>query len=111
MSVNLKPMSGRQSPNGTPSSVVRAFDRQVSEIDIKLEARARLSGGTSNEFIYKRVAQELEERDTSGVLVDVGCGTGGFRSFIRNHFASYIGVDAVRYEGFPADARFAPIDL
>jgi len=43
--------------------------------------------------------------------VDVGCGSGGFRGFIRNHFASYIGVDAVRYEGFPADAKFSPIDL
>jgi len=76
-----------------------------------LEARARLSGGTSNEFIYRRVAQELDERNASGVLVDVGCGTGAFRGFTRNHFASYIGVDAVRYDGFPADAGFAPIDL
>jgi 2-polyprenyl-3-methyl-5-hydroxy-6-metoxy-1,4-benzoquinol methylase len=43
--------------------------------------------------------------------VDVGCGSGRFRSFIQDLCASYRGVDAVRYTGFADDAIFLAADL
>ena len=42
-----------------------------------LEARARLSLGSSNDAIYRMVADALNARGVSGGrLVDVGCGGG-----------------------------------
>jgi 2-polyprenyl-3-methyl-5-hydroxy-6-metoxy-1,4-benzoquinol methylase len=93
------------------SHVSSIFSGAVSDRIVDLQARASQSEGTSNEFIYKKVAEELEKRNARGVLVDVGCGIGGFLSFVRNQFESYIGVDAVRYDEFPADANFAQVDL
>jgi SAM-dependent methyltransferase len=46
-----------------------------------------------------------------GTLIDVGCGTGNLWRALRDRFARYIGVDAVRYDGFPGDGEFHPIDL
>jgi SAM-dependent methyltransferase len=75
-----------------------------------VEARARLSLGTSAEPIYRTVAGLLSERQVSGVLVDVGCGTGNLRRAVGPRFARYIGADVVRYDGFPADGEFHSID-
>lgn len=83
----------------------------MSETNADLQVRALQSGGISNEFIYKKVVEELENRNAMGVLVDVGCGIGGFFSFVRNQFESYIGVDAVRYPEFPSGASFTQVDL
>lgn len=75
-------------------------------------ARARQSRGISNEEIYRMVSRALAARGASGeVLVDVGCGTGTLASFVRPRFRRYVGVDAVAYEGFPADSQFHLLDL
>jgi 2-polyprenyl-3-methyl-5-hydroxy-6-metoxy-1,4-benzoquinol methylase len=77
-----------------------------------LEARARLSLGTSDNAIYKMVADALSERGISrGRLVDVGCGRGELWRALSNRFDRYCGLDAVRYDNFPGDAEFLQVDL
>ena len=77
-----------------------------------VEARARQSLGTSDTAIYEMVATALKERGVAGgTLVDVGCGAGQLWPYLRRQFARYVGVDVVRYEGFPADAEFTQVDL
>jgi 2-polyprenyl-3-methyl-5-hydroxy-6-metoxy-1,4-benzoquinol methylase len=77
-----------------------------------LEARARLSLGASNDAIYRMVAGALAARGVRrGRLIDVGCGGGVLWSVVRDRFDQYCGLDAVRYDGFPADAEFHQIDL
>ncbi|HKP86726.1 MAG TPA: class I SAM-dependent methyltransferase, partial [Blastocatellia bacterium] len=72
-----------------------------------LETRARQSQGISNAAIYRMVAEAMEKYQVGGeMIVDAGCGAGNLRSFIRDRFGRYTGADAVRYEGFPADAEF-----
>jgi 2-polyprenyl-3-methyl-5-hydroxy-6-metoxy-1,4-benzoquinol methylase len=46
-----------------------------------------------------------------GTLLDVGCGSGGLWPWVRDRFERYLGVDAVRYQGFPAEGEFHPADL
>ena len=75
-----------------------------------VEARARLSLGTSAEPIYRTVAALLAERRAAGVLVDVGCGTGNLRRALGGRFVRYVGADVVRYDGFPADGEFHAVD-
>jgi len=78
----------------------------------EVEARARQSRGTSDTAIYEMVERALKERSVAGgVIVDVGCGAGQLWPFLRQRFASYVGVDVVRYEGFPAESRFTKVDL
>jgi 2-polyprenyl-3-methyl-5-hydroxy-6-metoxy-1,4-benzoquinol methylase len=77
-----------------------------------VEDRARQSLGTSDVAIYEMVSKALEERQVSGgTLVDVGCGSGNLWSFVRERFDRYVGVDVVRYEGFPDDAEFCKVNL
>lgn len=75
-----------------------------------VEARARLTLGTSAEPIDQTVATLLAERQVNGVLVDVGCGTGNLRRAVGRRFDRYIGADVVRYEGFPPAGEFHSID-
>jgi 2-polyprenyl-3-methyl-5-hydroxy-6-metoxy-1,4-benzoquinol methylase len=91
---------------------------QTKAIDV--ETRARQSHGISNSAIYEMVARAIAQRHCGGgVLVDVGCGAGNLRSFVWGESSDakgyccdrYLGVDAVRYESFPADAEFLPLDL
>ena len=91
---------------------------QTNAIDV--ETRARQSHGISNPAIYEMVAKAIAQRHTGGgVLVDVGCGAGNLRSFVWGELSNgnsyccdrYLGVDAVRYDSFPADAEFLPLDL
>lgn len=79
----------------------------------EVERRARRSLGASEAAIYRMVATALEglRVGDGGALVDVGCGTGQLWPFLRERFARYIGVDAVRYEGFPNEAEFHQADL
>lgn len=79
--------------------------------DPVVEARARLSGGTSGGPIYRAVAATLLGRATGGTLLDVGCGTGALSGYLGEQFGRYVGADAVRYEGFPDRFEFHPIDL
>jgi 2-polyprenyl-3-methyl-5-hydroxy-6-metoxy-1,4-benzoquinol methylase len=77
-----------------------------------LEARARQSLGSSSEAIYRMVARALDARGINGgTLVDVGCGQGGLWRAVGGRFSRYCGLDAVRYDGFPAGGEFCRVDL
>ncbi|HEV3257731.1 MAG TPA: methyltransferase domain-containing protein [Gemmataceae bacterium] len=77
-----------------------------------LETRARQSLGKSSAAIYRMVGKALKARRACGKLfVDVGCGAGDLWPHVRSRFERYVGVDAVRYEGFPPDAGFQQTDL
>ena len=76
-----------------------------------LQARARQSLGSSEHVIYRAVARALRERLASGVLVDLGCGTGQLWEELRPMFSRCIGVDAVRYADLPVDVAFLEADL
>lgn len=73
--------------------------------------RARQSLGRSHQRIYQTVAAVLASRGAGGVLADIGCGTGDLWRALRGPFRSCVGVDAVRYDGLPADVTFHPADL
>lgn len=74
--------------------------------------RAAQSGGASDSAIYAMVEGALAIRDVRGnVAIDLGCGSGALQRVIVNRFSKYLGVDAVRYEGFPAGAEFVEADL
>ena len=77
----------------------------------ELEQRARLSLGRSHQRIYQTVADVLAARGAGGLLADIGCGTGDLWRALRGPFSGCIGVDAVRYDGLPADVSFQPTDL
>ena len=76
----------------------------------EVEDRARLSGGSSDEAIRRMVVRALGSR-SGEALLDVGCGGGRLWTVMKGRFKSYRGVDAVRYEGFPADGEFHRADL
>jgi 2-polyprenyl-3-methyl-5-hydroxy-6-metoxy-1,4-benzoquinol methylase len=76
------------------------------------EERARRSLGASGDAIYRMVQRAVAARHSGGgTLVDVGCGSGQLWPHVRSHFARYVGVDVVRYDGFPADGEFIALDL
>lgn len=84
----------------------------MSSDALTLEARARQSLGSSHSAIYQMVDRALSARGIAGGrLVDVGCGSAGLWQRLAPRFATYCGLDAVRYQGFPNDAEFWPIDL
>ncbi|HYM23041.1 MAG TPA: class I SAM-dependent methyltransferase [Vicinamibacterales bacterium] len=74
--------------------------------------RARLSLGTSHEAIYGMVRAALAARGIrGGTLVDVGCGSGSLWPVVADRFDRYVGLDAVRYDGFPVAGDFHAVDL
>jgi 2-polyprenyl-3-methyl-5-hydroxy-6-metoxy-1,4-benzoquinol methylase len=77
-----------------------------------VEARARQSLGASSEAIHRMVAAALERHGINGIRVfDVGCGHGALHAAVKNRFAEYHGLDAVRYTGLPDGSAFTRIDL
>lgn len=77
-----------------------------------LLARAGQSLGRSEDAIYRMVAEAAGEScAASGVVVDVGCGGGSLYPYLRGRFSRYIGIDALRYENFPAGAELVLADL
>ncbi len=86
-------------PNSTPTEAYN-------------EAKALQSLGSSSEAIYKTVARALRSRGISGgTVVDVGCGSGGLKPYIADQFSRYIGLDLVKYDGFPQEVEFYQVDL
>lgn len=74
--------------------------------------RARQTLGISSDAIHRMVAKSLETRHAGGgLLLDVGCGGGNLWRSLAGQFDRYVGADVVRYDGFPADATFSPVDL
>ena len=58
------------------------------------------------------IGRGLRDRGlTDLVLIDVGCGTGDLFASVGDRCRRYIGVDAVRYDGFPAAGEFVATDL
>ena len=81
----------------------------VSAADV--EARARLSLGSSHERIHRVVAAALAARGAGGTLADVGCGSGALWGVLRGRFSRCIGIDVVRYDGLPEDVEYRQADL
>lgn len=79
--------------------------------DSALETRARQSLGQSGAAIYAAAVDGLRRRSARGAVVDIGCGTGRLHALLGSLATSYIGVDAVRYDGFPAAVPFLAADL
>jgi 2-polyprenyl-3-methyl-5-hydroxy-6-metoxy-1,4-benzoquinol methylase len=77
-----------------------------------LETRARLTGGSSSDAIYRMVADAVRSRGIRGPrLVDVGCGSGALWPLFSAQFSSYCGIDAVRHHGFPSSGEFRQADF
>lgn len=84
----------------------------VYAIPREIERRARQSQGVSNAAIHQMVRRALDTRNVPrGILADVGCGSGQLHEFVANRFERYIGIDAVDYSDFPANAEFHFADL
>lgn len=78
----------------------------------QVEMRARQSHGASSDPVYLMVARAIAKHHPGGgVLLDVGCGSGKLWSFVRDRCDRYIGLDAIRYDGFPSEAEFIPCNL
>ena len=74
--------------------------------------RARQSLGLSQEAIYRMVDDAMEEYGlTGGMVVDVGCGEGRLERHLSKRFSRYVGVDVIRYDGFPETGEFLQTDL
>jgi 2-polyprenyl-3-methyl-5-hydroxy-6-metoxy-1,4-benzoquinol methylase len=74
--------------------------------------RALRSGGMSETAIYEMVADALNHAGvTTGKLLDIGCGAGNLYPFVRDRVSSYVGVDLVRYDGFPVGAEWVEANL
>lgn len=77
-----------------------------------VEVRARRSRGISNQDILNMVVRALTQRQIAGgCLADVGCGQGDLYEYVHKRVDRYVGIDAVRYEEFPEQAEFCPLDL
>lgn len=57
------------------------------------------------------VRRALEARGARGTVVDLGCGSGRLGACLGDLASRYVGVDAVRYEGFPDADEFLACDL
>ena len=80
-------------------------------VSATLDTRARQTLGLSHDAIHAAVEQMLAARNASGVLADVGCGTGRLWQRLRDRFSRGIGLDAIQYEGLPLDLEFRAADL
>jgi 2-polyprenyl-3-methyl-5-hydroxy-6-metoxy-1,4-benzoquinol methylase len=79
---------------------------------VDLDARARQSLGSSSTAIYRMVVRAcVAHGNDGGSLIDVGCGGGALWREVRERFTCYFGLDAVRYDRFPADGEFRQVDL
>ena len=82
----------------------------LSDVSIVAE-RAKQSLGGSSDPVYQMVNRAINQLDSGGVLVDVGCGSGRLWSFVSDRVDRYLGVDVIRYEVLPDAIEFIPFDL
>jgi SAM-dependent methyltransferase len=76
------------------------------------DERALASGGTSTSPVYRLVQRILQGRGIrSGLLLDVGCGTGSLAPYVRDFVHEYAGADLIRYPDFPPAFAFYPVNL
>lgn len=88
------------------------FQRSDDQAPNTPQYRALLSGGASQDAIYRMAAEAIKTRHSGGgLLLDIGCGSGALRQFVRPLIDSYVGVDLVEYAGFPSDCSFYCADL
>ena len=75
-------------------------------------SRALLSGGSSLPAIHEAVIRLVDERaKRKETILDVGCGVGNLRSALGRRFARYVGIDLLRYDGFPVTEELVLADL
>ncbi len=80
--------------------------------EFNVEERARQSAGESAAPVHDAVLAVLTERGIHArCLLDVGCGTGNLRKRVQSVCDRYVGADAIRHEGFPAEAEFVLANL
>jgi 2-polyprenyl-3-methyl-5-hydroxy-6-metoxy-1,4-benzoquinol methylase len=80
---------------------------ELMKLNVKTD-RALASQGQSNQAIYLGVSRLIADR--SGKTLDVGCGQGNFHNYLDLTQHQYIGVDIVRYPGFPEHTEFIQSD-
>ncbi len=83
----------------------------ISDVSNNVAERAKQSLGGSSDPVYQMVAKALNQLNSGGILVDVGCGSGRLWSFVGDRVDRYLGVDVVRYDGLPEGIEFIPFDL
>lgn len=90
------------------------FDESTTRA-ARTTARALDTKGTSESAAVVSLVRRILQTDNhaSGVLIDVGCGTGRLYAELRGCFARYVGIDVVQYPGFPSapDASFQHANL
>jgi SAM-dependent methyltransferase len=76
------------------------------------EQRALESDGASGAAVYRMVQRAVRESGAPrGTLLDVGCGRGALYDWVRRDCARYVGVDVVRYPGFPTEGELLVVNL
>lgn len=80
-------------------------------IDAAVHDRAARSLGKAHDRIHQTAARLLDARGARGTLLDAGCGTGDLWRAVSSKFSACTGLDAVRYDGLPADVRFIAANL
>src|SRR3954447_14858374 len=83
----------------------------MTPITAAVEQRARQSLGRGHDAIHAMVARLLAARQASGMLADIGCGTGDLVRAVNGQFRAVTSVDAVRYDGLPEHVTFVQADL
>jgi SAM-dependent methyltransferase len=79
---------------------------------ISVEQRARESAGASIAAVYRMVSDALDERGlAAGTLLDVGCGHGALFGELTSPAWRYVGVDVLRYPGYPSHLELVETNL
>ena len=77
-----------------------------------VEERAKQSGGSSTDPVYKMISVALQQRGLNGgTLVDVGCGNATLLQVLDGSSWRYVGVDLVRHPAFPELLELVQADL
>lgn len=79
---------------------------------VSLADRTEVTAGASNDGIYRAAVALIDEIGGGAqTLVDVGCGAATFKRYLGSRCQRYIGADATRHAGLPADVELVQVDL